>query len=512
MRYIIAFLLTAGLLCGCLPQPAEQYRTLEEFQRNFPKRDITELMEKKVLTLRDAQKTALVNNPDYIAAFHAVKAAKYRYYRSLSAYLPTVGVGADVGQSLQNSYDLRNPPADLAPRENNFSTGVGLRATYLIFDGLEREFSALIARKEYGKSTSEDENVRRLLIRAAAYAYYDAVLARETERIAEADLAFQTSSLLQAETRYRYGHVSKAAVLNFKILANEARSSILNARYRGEVARFALTALMGYSTQDLPAELELEPLEIRPDEIMPGPDAYLETAIRNRPDLQSARYLLEIARYRRYSSYSGFLPVINAYLGLDFDVNASKYGAYPVHHTYYNSAGLSYGVTGDWNLFRGFSTYNLLRENTALEETARFQLDSSFLSVVNEVRDAHAGYRNAHEQVAIYREMMQWVFEQRQLVQAEYWGGRETITRLNGAQSDLVNAEGKLAIAIVELNKAIAQLNAVVNISFDDEPLRRYPQPTTGTPLDSLLDSLDRQFSAPIETEPLKDPGIKGID
>lgn len=188
-----------------------------------------------------------------------------------------------VGQSLENSRDLRNPPEGVVPRENHFSTDIGLRASYLIFDGLAREFAALIAQKEYKKSVAEDENIKRLLIRGVAYAYYDAILAREAERIAEADLAFQTSSLLQAETRYKYGNVSKASVLNFKILANAARSSILNARYRGEVARFALTALMGYPTLDFPKELELTPLEIKPEELMLDLDTYLDMAIGEPP-------------------------------------------------------------------------------------------------------------------------------------------------------------------------------------------------------------------------------------
>ena len=133
-------------------------------KENFPKLDIAELSKKKVLTLRDAQKTAIANNPDYIAAYHAVSAAKFRYYRSLSAYLPTVDLNMSVGQSLENSRDLRNPPEGVVPRENHFSTDIGLRASYLIFDGLAREFAALIAQKEYKKSVAEDENIKRLLI------------------------------------------------------------------------------------------------------------------------------------------------------------------------------------------------------------------------------------------------------------------------------------------------------------------------------------------------------------
>ena len=85
-------------------------------------------------------------------------------------------------------------------------------------------------------------------------------------------------------------------------------------------------------------------------------------------------------------------------------------------------------------------------------------------------------------------------YEQRQLVTVEYWGGRETITRLNGAQSDLVGAEGKVAIAIVELNKALAQLNAAVNMPLEEESSRPLPVPLWKNTLENLLKRLDRQY------------------
>ena len=141
-KIIPVFLLLALCCAGCFTRPVENYRNLADFKENFPKLDIAELSKKKVLTLRDAQKTAIANNPDYIAAYHAVYAAKFRYYRSLSAYLPTVDLNMSVGQSLENSRDLRNPPEGVVPRENHFSTDIGLRASYLIFDGLAREFAA----------------------------------------------------------------------------------------------------------------------------------------------------------------------------------------------------------------------------------------------------------------------------------------------------------------------------------------------------------------------------------
>ena len=218
------------LLCGCLEYPSDRLVSLPDFQDSLPKNNIAALAEMKRLTLADARKFALMGNPDYRSAQHAVSVAKYRYYRSLSAYLPEVNFHGAAGQSLRNSHDLLNPPAGIMPQENRFSSQLGVTASLLVFDGLEREFTMLAARQERRRSQALDRNAKRLLLRAVAFAYYDAVLARETERIARADLSFQESSLRQAENRFRNGLVSKASVLNFRILASRAKSAAAGAR------------------------------------------------------------------------------------------------------------------------------------------------------------------------------------------------------------------------------------------------------------------------------------------
>ena len=457
-----------AVLSGCVQYPSDHYRQLADFQKELPRKELADLARRKILTLSAARKTALECNPDYLSARRAVTAAKYRYYRSLSAYLPEVNFRADVRHSLRNSHDLLNPPAGIMPRENNLSARLGVYGSLLVFDGLEREFSVMIAKQGYRRKEAMDRNARRLLIQAVSYAYYDAVLARETEKIAEADLAFQQSSLRQSENRYRNGLVSKASVLNFRILANAAKSSILNARYRGIAARNSLCAIMGFAQDDFPEGLELSPLKPPEGNPYENLEFCLEQAAANRPDLRAAALLLDIACFRKWSAYSAFLPVVRAEAGLDFSAGNARYGGYKYNRSHHNTTAFTYGMTGEWNLFRGFSSYNLIRERGIQEELARFQLNEIFLNAMNEVKDAYANYRNACSQVVLCRETVQWVYEQRALVQSEFWCGRNTITRLNGAQSDLVEAESRLAIALVELCKAEVQLNVAMNLDMDE--------------------------------------------
>ena len=483
------------LLCvGCALKPSNTLETMDDFRQLQAAVDWQNVAQKKTLSLQEAQAIALQNNPNYQAAYQAIKVAKYRYYRSLAAYLPNIQSNSSVTQSLRNSYHIKNPPAGIMPYENYFSNGTTLQATWLVFDGFEREFNMLIAQTNFNKSLQEDANARRLLLQAVAFAYYDIMLAEAGKVIAEADLKFQTSSLEQARSRYRFGKNSMSDVLNFQILGNEARSAILTAVTRARSARYALAALMGGTVEYLPAAIKLDPLQISEDVKIEPLTTYYDMAIARRSDLAAARSELKISHYRYLQGYANFMPTVHLFYSGTFSNNNFRYADYRYNASRYNHLSNTYGATMQWNLFEGFASYNLLRELNAIEIAARYALQERFLQVINEVSDAHENIINAAGQLKLYRQSLDWVFEQRQLVQAEYNSAKATITRLNGAQSDLIRAENMLAIAQIELNKAVVQLQSAIEGDIPGLPDRPAVKLSTVQALDKLLQKLADKF------------------
>ena len=488
---VLFLLLTAA---GCSLKPENMLNSMEDFRKITPALNLQKLAEKKTLSLTDAQTAALQNNPTYQAAYQAVRAAKYRYFRSLSAYLPSVQSRIRTSRSLRNSHHIKNPPAGIMPGEDYFSAGTALQASWMIFDGFEREFSLLIAREGYDKRLNEDANARRLLLQAVAFAYYDIMLAEAAGIIAEADLEFQTSSLEQARSRYRFGKNSMAEILNFQILGNDARSAILSAKNRTASARYALASLMGGTVEYLPEEIKLESLQITDAIQIESLQTYCDMAISFRSDLAAARNDLQISRYRYLQGFSGFLPTLELYYNGSFSSNHSRYSGYRYRSSHYNHFENSYGAAMQWNLFEGFSSYNLLKERKALENAAMYQLQERFLQVILEVSDAYQNIINASGQLELYRQSLEWVFEQRELVQSEYYSARTTITRLNGAQSDLIRAENMLAIAQIELNKAIVQLQSAVEGDSPGLSGHVIIKPAVMTAFDKLLQIMTEKF------------------
>ncbi|WP_176014704.1 TolC family protein [Victivallis sp. Marseille-Q1083] len=496
MKNRVSYCLPAlGLLllftgCQTPPPPATP---AEVWQAACRDRDFSQLKDLKLLTLQDAQRIAANNNPDYLAAFQAVNAARMAYYQSLAAYSPEIGLNFNLNDGLAENVQRRNPPELIAPRDNRFTTQTTLRGSWLLFDGLARELNALAARSDYRRTAALRDNVYRLLMRATAYAFYDVLLAIEEERIARSDIEFQQSNLKQAQSRYQSGHISKSDLLNFKILLNRAQCSLVIARNHYQLAVYALAALMGYPQGTLPNTLQFPPIDDQVDKLVLGIDLYLEQALNARPDLEALREARQIADYRRSGKVSAFFPVITLYGEAGYGTTAHNYGGYVVEHRAWNTPSVDYGVNADWQLFTGFARYNALRQYEYLAAEAGFQLDNATLLAINEVRAAHENLQTQAELAEYYRETLNWVFEQRQLINVEYWAGNVTITRLNEAQYELISAESDLAIVQVELKKAAAQLTAAVNGRLEGfEPVDR--RLNTGLPLDEVLDKLEEQF------------------
>ena len=483
----------------------------------------------KSLTLADAQRISIINNPTYIAAYHAVSAARMRYYQAWGAYSPVLTAGMDLGAA--NQWNRRSKPESTLFRTDGFNTSTSLQASWLVFDGLAREFKVLGSKHslEYQRQLEADE--ARTLMRSVAYAYNTVLLAIEKRRIAVEDKDFQVKSLRDTEFKYQAGAVPLSDVLNFQIQANQAEVNQIDADYQYDAAIFALAVLMGYPEGTLPKELTF-PSDFKTNFVeLPGIEIYLDTALANRPDLKAYREQLDVTRYQLYQTYSSYAPTINAYFQMAYGTNETRSNYYnnqtyaadepsswSDHDTsrqYSETPSIGYGLTADWTIFNGLIRYNKMREYQANVATAEYSVAARWFTVVGEVRTAYANYVQSVRQTRIYEKTRDLSAKQRDLVDEEYVAGNTELTRLNEAQRDLVQAETNLASAYISIQNAKAQLDAAVAVN----PASYYKDPSQGpgelklTPIPGLESdkaaAKDKSKTTPPPT-PQNEPVIPG--
>ena len=88
------------------------------------------------------------------------------------------------------------------------------------------------------------------------------------------------------------------------------------------------------------------------------------------------------------------------------------------------------------------------------KKEAESTLAGVVISTRTEVLEALAKLDSAKELLLLQRSNTDFVKQNRDLVEKEYAAGQTSLVRLNEAQRDLINAESRLALALVSLKQA----------------------------------------------------------
>jgi outer membrane protein TolC len=446
---------------GCYSYPplpeavnSKEYKNIDrKIHRALPE-------DSKIITLETAIEIALANNPDYRSAKHAVAGAWARFYSACSAYFPTLSANYEITEYKYVPLSSGGTGRDQGGQRYSNKTGA-LQAEWELFDGLVTSMTVISARKEASQYEALDKDARRLLIMNVVNAYNNVLLARENIKIAQENLKFNEDLLRETEIKYKAGAVPLSEPLNFKVKANQAKSVLTDQTYDYITATFVLAELMGFTTAKIPDNTEFSPVKRDKSKFIAGEiETYLDTALANRPDLEAYRKALEAEKYYLWSRYGAFLPTISANGSWGYSRNDSGYSGRYQYRPRTQDRSFNYGLSADWIIFSGGSRIADLREAQASVAEAQEGLTGQWIKVVAQVRQSLENCKRAQTQTTIYEETLKLVLQTRDLVEEEYKAGNTSITRLNEAQTDLVNAESNFISSLIDLENAIVQLNA----------------------------------------------------
>lgn len=466
MRYQIkSLILLTVLIGGCYsykPPPkaisGTSYTGITPKQHNKLPEECTEL------TLDKAKQIALANNPGYLATRHSMAAANARFYKSLSGYVPTISANYDWNES-------KYTPANRGGIGKNHGGGTRtvtktgtLTGRWLVFNGLMRTMDMLAAKHQDNQSEALNRDARRLLIESLTIAYNNVLLAKENIRIAKADELFNTQLHEETKLKFEAGAVPLSDVLNFEIRVNTAKNSVIDEEYNFFTARSILAELMGFTSGILPEDV-FPPLKAKEDQFSLDVGVYLDTALQSRPDLKAYREALSAAEYNVYSKWGAFSPTLSldTTWGYSRTDNAGYSGRYNFRSKRRNAT-FNYGFEAEWVLFNGGERIADLREAQANLAEEQANLTEKWLSVVAEVRQAYQDRVRRSKQIKIYKENLSLVTKNRDLVEESYKAGNTSITRLNEAQNDLVNADSSYTSSIIDLENSKVKLNSAIGV------------------------------------------------
>jgi TolC family type I secretion outer membrane protein len=393
------------------------------------------------LTLVDVVDLALRNNPATRASWAQARSTAFLFGSARGQYYPTVDAAADVSR-------IRSPATGTRAAGERTEYGPSISLNYLLLDFGGRSGSVESARQSlFAANLAHNATIQNTVLQAQiAYFNYmatSALVAAEQSAIAEA-----RANLNAATQRNRVGLATIADVLQARTALSQEQLNLETTQGSLQAARGGLASALG-----LPANLpfDLEPvagtLPVRP--LAQSVDSVINDALRNRPDLASARAQAASAAQQVRIARAAELP------SLVLGGNGAR--TYSTPKTF---AGPSYSVTLGLAipLFNGFSRQYDVSAARAQADAIAALADQTRQDVITQVFVSYYALQTAGQRVSTADELLASATQSVQVAAGRYREGVGSIIDLLTAQTALANARAQQVQSRWQWYTSLAQL------------------------------------------------------
>ncbi|MDF5707360.1 MAG: TolC family protein [Nostoc sp. S4] len=425
----------------------------------FPtKPEEVRLQENQPITLAQALELARRNNRDLQVALLELERSRFALKEAEASLLPSLGISADITRSqsassqLQDKLSARNGfPSDTDQANTNFSGQAQL--SYDVYTSGLNKARREAAREQLRFNELAVETQSEEIRLNVTTDYYNLQQTDEQVRIAQSAVQNSEASLRDAEALERAGVGTRFDVLRSQVNLANAQQDLTNARSQQAIARRQLATRIS-----LPQGINISAAD--PVQLAGLWDLTLEDSIvrayQNRPELQqqlAQRNINEQQRRQALAELGPQVSLVATYDLLDqFDDSVSV------------TDGYSFGVRATLNLFDGGAARaraSQQRANIAIAET---QFAEQRNQIRFQVEQAFSTQQSNLENVQTSNTALEQAREALRLARLRFQAGVGTQTDVINSENDLTRAEGNRVTAILDYNRALAQLQRSVTL------------------------------------------------
>ena len=378
------------------------------------------------LTLADAQKIAVQNEPRLASAGFLARAAGQVVKETRSAYLPTVagnltGVGAEEGTAVAAG------ALTTSSLSSRFATGV-------VISQLVTDFgrTSNLAGSAKLRAQAQDQNVittRAQILLNVELEYFAALGAQAVERVAQAALDNRRLVLRQIDALAASSLKSTLDVRFAQVAVSEAELTLYQAQSDFSAAQARLSAALGYERTQAFTLAE----ESLPGAPAPDADPLITEALSQRPELASLSLNRDAAHRFAEAEKDLRNPTISA-MGTAGTVPAHDLG---YHGDNYAAAGVNLNIP----IFNGGLFAARRSEAELRAQAADKDVQELTLQISKDVRVAWLDANNAFRRLDVAARLVDEANEAFRLAQTRYDAGLGSIVELTQAQYTQTSAQ-----------------------------------------------------------------------
>jgi outer membrane protein TolC len=445
------------------PVPPSQVEIPEKLIQNanplqFPtKTEEVTVQENQPITLTQALELARRNNRDLQVALLELQRSRYALKEAEAGLLPTLGISADLTRSQSSSsqlqQELSGPNSLSSTDEPNTSFSGQAQLSYDLYTSGLGKARRNAAREQVRFNELAVESQSEEIRLNVTTDYYNLQQSDEQVRIAQSAVQNSEASLRDAEALERAGVGTRFDVLRSQVNLANAQQDLTNARSQQAIARRQLATRIS-----LPQGINISAAD--PVQLAGLWDLTLEESIvrafQNRPELQQQLAQRNINEQQRRQALAELGPQISLVASYDlldqFDDSVSV------------TDGYSFGVRATLNLYDGGAARaraSQQKVNIAIAET---QFAEQRNQIRFQVEQAFSNQQSNLENVQTANTALEQAREALRLARLRFQAGVGTQTDVINSENDLTRAEGNRVTAILDYNRALAQLQRSVTL------------------------------------------------
>jgi outer membrane protein TolC len=395
----------------------------------------------KQLSLAEVVDLALRNSPSTRLSWAQARAAADAYGSSQGRLFPTVTAGVTANHALSLATPGR-PPIE----RSQYGPSVSLAYTVLDFGG--RSGAIDVTRQtavafDFTHNATVENTI--LQVEAAAFGFLSTRAQRDAQKVS---VELASAALDAANERHRVGLATIADVLQAQTARSQAQLVLETLEGTLQVARGALAVAMGIPA-NTPFEIPDVPAADSVHFVTESVDSLIALAVRNRPELASARAQAAAASSQIRVARSGYLPALAVgATGANNGSNVSTFSG----RTYSLNVGVQMPV------FTGFSNQYDVAAASEQYQSALARADATKQQVIQQVFTAYYTLRTATNRVRTATDLLASATQSETVARERYREGVGSIVDLLVAQAALANARAQAVDVRWQWRTALAQL------------------------------------------------------
>jgi outer membrane protein TolC len=420
----------------------------------FPtKPEEVKIQQNQPISLDEAVQLAQRNNRDLQATILQLERSKFAVKEAQAALLPTVSLDGSMTRSRSANGQLS---AEISNTTNPSTTSFNgqVQITYNLYTSGRRQATIRQAEEQVRVDEFNVENKSEEIRLNTITQYYDLQAADEQVRINRSAVENARSSLRDAQAQEKAGVGTRFDSLRAQVNLSNAQQNLTSAISQQQIAQRKFVSLLS-----IPQSVNVSAKD--PVKLVGLWNKTLEESIiqayQNRPELQQQLAQRNINEQKRRQVLSALGPQI------------SLTGSYSLLDQYNDGIsvtdGYSLGLKASWSLFDGGAAKaqaQQAKKNIAIAEVNFAQQRDQ---IRFDVEQYYAQLQSNLDNIQTSTVALDQAKEALRLARLRFQAGVGTQTDVISAENDLTQAEGNRVTAILNYNRALANLQRAITIS-----------------------------------------------